>query len=807
MTNTAAPLSSPSRPSSSGLKALDKVLASLGRSKDFEKADAAGTPDEQLADQLVMLSAAELDEARLQKETGALESLISTWRTRCVNARLQEEQQWLKNMDMYMGRHFTSWSTTEKRMKSAPNANNEVRIPVSFIQPVCRTELAKTSSSHPIATVLPASNDNDDILAARAGEQVWGYFYDVTRFQHRVFNPTNFWRTITGNGFAKVFYDQHKEDKAATEAAMREWRAAQAEQAKAVDFATDPMMGMPLITPAPPKPKPEPIMGAVDARMVTPFHLLVPDLAEEDIQEQEYVLHQYTIGREKAKAIYGKFMPEGWMPSVVSPSSIMDLHRLGLEAGNPAREDATLVVEAWIKPNVTPLLPKGGLVVLVDGRIVSMSRDGMPYSHGEFPFHHVTGVPTGRFYRKSVIEPLIPLQNEVNRTFAQLIQYKNLAVLSQFFYRAGSLDPTKIRPKPGQYIPVTLGFEYPTPVPLSNLPTYIPDLMASIKAHVDDISGQHQVSRAISPGADTAASAISILREADDDFLSPTIDSIEAFMESVGRHALALMAQFWEEPRLVKVTGDSESVSARTLTGAEFATGTDIRVQAGSGLPESKSARIATITEWITAGIIPANVGLKAMESGTLGRVYRQLQIDEDQAEYENVEMEAVTEEEYLAWEQEQQQMLAPGLGMPGAEPGFEGLEDPAFGMDAPIPSGPEAAPPAGPPADPTDPAAADPMADPMAMPAPPIFYPINEFDNDPVHLQVHERQLKSQAYKTWPTWKQNILLDHWRAHVSAGQAKLAMNMAAEANAAATSGAAEELEDGQNGQAPAANAA
>jgi hypothetical protein len=697
---------------------LAKIVDRI-RSRDFTAlpAEAETATDMEL---LVMLSDQELRRAREEDQVKALVSQVMSWRQLCASARLPYESIWMKSIDMYEGRQFTRYDSTSRRMKEEILPDGRVRIPMNVCQSTMRTEMAKTSSSHPMASVQPASNDDADLLAARAGEAAWEWFYAEQKIQSTVMNQANYWRAITGNGFMKTFYDSSAEDTAAKAAAMRAWT-----QQQQTNQQLPGAFGV-LSIQAPPRA----VFGKVTATPVSPFHLYVPVLAEPDIQKQPYVIQLAYIPKERAKLVYGTSMPADWDPATVDATEIFEINAPGASLTSTTTTDLVRVTETWIKPGITPWLPEGGLVVIVDNQLVALSKNGLPYEHGEFPYQHIYTVETGRFYRMSVLEAIIPLQNELNRIFAQLIEYKNLATAPMFFYRQGSVNVERIRTRPGTYIPVQFGAEFPQAVPLPQLPSYVLELINAIKTALDDISGQHQVSRAISPGADTAASAISILREADDDYLANTIDSIEAAIEGMARQSVALMVQFWAEPRLVKVTGPSESVSAKMLTKSEIASGTDIRVTVGTGLPQSRSARLAIVTEWMDKGYVPPEIGLKAIEAGTLGKLFKTMQVDEDQAERENVKMmDLITRVEYDGWAAEQ------------------GLQDPMTGQ----PVMPEA------------------KVDPMTgVPVPtPSMVPVNDFDNHMVHIEVIERAMKSQQYEGLEQWRKDMMLAHREAHIA----------------------------------------
>lgn len=681
------------------------------------------------ADSIVGIVGDELEKMRQANELGALERRVNEMYTACRNARRMDEIQWYKNIDMYQGRQFTSWNDSQERMVEPARLPHQPRIAVNFIEPIVRTEMAKTGGSKPMATVSPASNDMDDILAAQAGESIWEWLYSTEKFQTRVFVPANWWRTVTGLGFIKTYYDTSTVDPAAKAGAIKAAKEA-AQQAQKQAEQQAQATGIPALTQPAQSVTVQVAAGKIAIDPVTPFNFLVPDMAEPDLQRQPYVLHVYTRNAEQAKMIYGDSLPAGESLSTVASNEIINLTHLGIRGGNPAKPDSVLIIEAWIKPGFVRELPKGGLVILVGGKIVQLHNEGIPYEHGEYPFAMLTGIESGRFVRKSVIESLVGLQDELNLTYAQIIKRKNMASNPQFFYQDKSLDPRKVTSRPGLFIPIKLGMKFPESVPITEAPAYVQNLIDRIRSHVEDISGQHQATRGEAIGANTAASAYAMLQESDDNYLSTTFQSIEAALEQTGRHGLALAVQYWDEPRLVRVVGMDGAFDSQLIKGADIASGTDLRVESGTGLPVSKAAKVATVTEWMEKGIIPVDIGLEVIEMGTLGKLFDRVKVDREQASRENIEMRDLDVETVKAFFAQQQQAT-------------EAFQQNAIQQGA-------------------DQATIDAAMQQQPMPG---FYPIGWMDNDPVHIQIHKDYAKSQAFKTLPPEIQQVYERHTQDH------------------------------------------
>ena len=631
---------------------------------------------------------------------------------KCKSARKVEENDWYLQLAFYNGYQYHDWRTVAGKQGLVEEANPSMlpRITVNRIEPIIRTEIAKTTSQQPSASVVPASNDEEDLLSATAGEQVWQSVYDNNHFQTEILQKAEFWRAITGNGFIKCFWD----------GSIQNFDARKTQ---------DPLSGEKKILRIPAS------KGDVKYEVVSPFHLFVPDLSEEDLEKQPYIFNVYTKTEQYVKNTFKNVLPKDFKPTKVTSSEIQDAALLDLRGVDNAKPDSVLVIEMWIKPNQTEWLPKGGLITIVDTEIVQYSDSGIPYHHGQFPFAHLHGVQNGKFYRRSVIKSLIPLQREYNRTRSQIIHAKNLMAKPQMMYQEGSVDARKVTARAGVWIPVRPGFQYPTPVPIQPLPNYVIQEIQQLHTDFEDLSGQHQISRGDNGGV-TAATALAYLGERDDAYLTTIFNSIEAGVEKMAKQALSLFVQYVDDKRLVKITGDDGSFDAMMLSGADIASGTDIRVESGSALPTSKAARQALVTEWMKMGFISPEDGLRVLEMGMLKQYYNTIKIDENAAQRENLMMKKITEEMAAQYESEWNNGAAQGD------------------------------------IDKLDPNTGEPLQ------VPPVVN-VNDWDNHAVHVEVHNRFRKSQSYQALPDVAKAEFQKHISIHeqILQKQAELQMMM------------------------------
>jgi hypothetical protein len=236
----------------------------------------------------------------------------------------------------------------------------------------------------------------------------------------------------------------------------------------------------------------------------------------------------------------------------------------------------------------------------------------------------------------------------------------------------------------------------------------------------------------------TAATAIAYLGERDDAYLTTIFNSIEAAVEKLARQALTLFVQYVKNDRLIKTVGSDGSFDALMLSGADIASGTDIRVESGSALPTSKSARQALITEWMKMGFISPQDGLRVLEMGMLKQYYNLIKIDENQAQRENLMMKRLTAEEIDKYYQEWD--MAVQNGDPSK---FAPNPDPATGQQIPLD-------------------------------APPVIS-AHDYDSHAIHIEIHNRFRKSQSFDLLPPEVKAEFQKHIQSHQQALQSQMMM--------------------------------
>lgn len=555
--------------------------------------------------------------------TPEIKKEIAYWNSQFDRAKsLREpfEKQWLLNLAFYFGKQYVIWTPqssalANQTLTEPPAPKHRVRVVANKVKPAVRRELTKLIKNEPHFYVSPASNEPTDVASAKIGESLAEYYLDVLNY-NRVRRSATFWMLICGTSFMKHYVTP----------AMNE-------------------MGQPTVK--------------LELDSITPMHIFVPLIQEETVDKQPFIIHGRAIPVETVESSYNVKIKADI--AVTTPPLEAKLHNaLGIRSSNTeAPKDMCFAKEIWVQP--CKKYPDGALLVIVNDQLVHVaqnveqleetpvleaaegetysrnwSQSAFPFEHGQYPFAKIDHIPAGRFYNSSVIDDLIPLQVEYNKTRSQIIESKNRMALPQRYYEKGSLDPGKVTSEPGLMIPINPGFNYPKASEMPSLPNFVMQELDRTLSDMDDNTAQYEVAKGRTPPGVEAASAIAYLQEENDSILHSTVASIEEATVKLGRQILSNVQQFVPNEELLEIVTRNNSIEAEQFKGKNLKTAVDLRIEAGSMAPKSSAARQAFITELMKLGIIPAEKGLRYLQLNETNRLYEELQVDAKAAQREN---------------------------------------------------------------------------------------------------------------------------------------------------------------------------
>lgn len=624
-----------------------------------------------------------LEKFRTTKDSQALVAWVREQHTRSSQARTTKVLQWRENLFFFFGHQYIERlrASTESGLRDTfltpQRIQGRERITVNRTRSFVRTEMSKFLTSIPQAVAVPATAEDQDVRAAYAAEQAWLSISEL-RKHRQFFTKAAWWMCLSGNGFVKQWWDPNC-----------------------------------LYDPTNPEDR-----GDIKFGALTPFNLFVPDLREQEIEDQPYIEIVYKKPVEWCYYYYGDALKGvDIKASTSSANSILEEGYLNLAAGQSV-PDSVLVYEAWIKPGATKLMPEGGVVILIDETLVAVYREGLPYTHHQYPVTKYEHIPSGTFYADSPLVDTNGLQREYNQWRSRLNDYVKKMSAPQILAQKGAVVPQKWTNEAGVIVEYKPGYPPPTPLQLTPLPQHVMDQQQVILQDIEDITGQHQVSKGTAPPGVTAGTAISYLQEKDDAYNMVAYQSIEDGHEKTASQTIALFVQYVDLKRKIKVVGADGAFDTIMLQGSDVANGTDIRVQRGSAVGESQAAKEAKVMDMFSMGLIDQPTALKLLEVGGAQKVLDTLNVAEKKAQRENTKMKSLTPE-IMA---QHQQAWGESLALEG---------DPTLGNPSGVvPEGELAGPP-------------------QPEPTPPPVVQVDNFDIHEVHIDVHDRFRMGQEYES----------------------------------------------------------
>lgn len=511
---------------------------------------------------------------------------------------------------MFFGKQYVMWTsnlsattntTGIMRLYEPPAPPWRVRLVVNKVRPMIRRELGKLTKEKPQPFVIPATTDDDDLAAARAAEAIFEHLARTLNLNASC-RQAFFWMCLCGTSFMKDWYDPDDRDA-------------------------------------------DGVQGKICIEPVNPFTLFAPDLQEQNLENQPYVIHVLSKSAEWVKKAYNIDIAA----DTDKGGGILEQRFLAAMGLIELPKEYVTVNEVWIKPCAK--FKDGALIVWAGGQILNVHQ-GWPWGYRDFPFTKFDHIPSGQFYADSVIPDIIPLQKEYNRTRSQIIEAKNRMSKPQLAAPRGSIDPSKITSEPGLIVFYTPGFSAPVPIALVPIPGYVIEEIHRCQEDMDDISGQRDVTKGQAPPEVSAASSIGFLQEQADSMISQTITGIEEGVAQIGTHMLTHVKMFWNAQRTIRTLGENNTFEVQMFNNSSINGNTDLNIQAGSAMPRSTAAKQAFITEMMDKGWITPQQGLRYLDMAETNRMYEELQVSARQAQRENLRLMAGEELPVNTWDE-----------------------------------------------------------------------------------------------------------------------------------------------------------
>ena len=520
------------------------------------------------------------------------------------------EQQWAINIAYLTGNQWIAFDKSSRKIVEKPKENWEERVTINRIRPIIRTELAKITKSKPQFNVISASNEEEDIDAAKVGTQVLDFIWRNSNMDEKRFKIA-LWQITTGTGIKKTFWNDKLGDEAQLNTLDEQGEFALDEQGQEVMQSQK--------------------LGDIDNSVVSPFNFRFDPSATE-FEEAKWCVEDILRTTDEVMETYGvEVSPDGGLSSTnLFNGMLANINGQQTDYKPIKVKNGVIVKEYWELKSVKH--PKGRHITIANGKLLQYEDnpyDRLPY----FLFAH--NLVPGRVHGSSNIEDLIPIQKEYNKTRTQRRLNQTRTGNQRMLVEANSLldEPTN---EPGEIVEYRLNKNPPQWEQPPSEPGHIQAELELQLRDFEDVSGIHEVSQGNAPSGVKSGIAISFLQEQDETKFGPIIHNVESTYEKWAQFVLVLIQKNYIEPRMIKIVGKNNQVEVKEFQGSDLKGNTDVKVIAGSAMPKSTAARQDFVLNlWDKKIISDPQKALKLLEFGAIEEVFEDLSIDVNQAKAE----------------------------------------------------------------------------------------------------------------------------------------------------------------------------
>ncbi len=405
-------------------------------------------------------------------------------------------------------------------------------------------------------------------------------------------------------------------------------------------------------------------VGDVRGYIIDPADFFPDDPTNPDIQSQPGITISERRPLSEVKEFYGKFAP-GVVATLEGSMGTSDTQVYDQQKVEPSETKYVDVLHRWwkVKKDYDTTL---NYAVVCQGKVIR--REEGIYKHGLYPFAAFNWYPRKKcFFGQPEAADLINNQKEHNRLDGMMLLAAYNTAMPKMRYKEGVVDPRDLNNDPGAVIKNTgavndWGVDYLQP---PNMPAYPVQMRDSLVTGMRESTGAHEAWQGQAPSKDLNASAIMALQEAAGVRIRSIQRRFYAAVEDIGRLWLAHWKEFYEEARLIRITGPDNQEGFAWFRGTDYADMEfDVQVKAGSGSPYSKALYMANLDKMLQGQVItpqeylelvPEDVFPKAQEL-----IAKRQALQQQQAMAQQQQMAA--EQQAMGGPQSPQGMMGPQL-------------------------------------------------------------------------------------------------------------------------------------------------
>ncbi len=492
--------------------------------------------------------------------------------------RLSLERQWQLNINFMMGNQYSYIASNGSLREDDKQYFWQEKEVFNHIAPIVETRISKISASTPNVTVVPATTDESDIESAKLSKEILSSVYNRLNIADIQKSATT-WCEICGTVFYKVLWNTNSGKTVAI-----------SEKGQAIKE------------------------GDVRVEVVTPFEIFPDNLSTERLEDVKSLIYARAENVEDIKREWGVDVDSEKVYSFTLDSNVSNLGGLGYDAhinkiANTEMSNHAVVIERYVQPTMDR--PNGRLTIVAGNKLLF---DGdLPYINDElntrtFPFvKQVSNYLPGNFFGVSIVDRLIPLQRAYNAVRNRKHEYFNRSVLNVLAVEDGSVDTDALELdglSPGKVLVYRQGSKIPEVVENPKLNIDFNEEEERLLSEFKTVSGvSDMMTDSYAKYTNLSGVALELLAEQDNERLATAIDSAKLAIKTIAKYILRLYKQFAKMPRLLKITGENNSVKMFYWSNNEICSD-DVVFDASTDITDSLGQKRTMLLDLIKQGLM-----------------------------------------------------------------------------------------------------------------------------------------------------------------------------------------------------------
>jgi len=520
-----------------------------------------------------------------------------------ITLRRPFERRWLIVLSFLAGKQYVFYNESAEMLQQVLLRKGKIRIVDNKLLPRYRKQVSRLIKNSPNVTVVPSSNDQEDIEAARKGTKFLKHFWRNAKMKKKV-RELGGWIYGTGNGYLSDAWDPMKgPTRLDTESGELEYE------------------------------------GDVTCGVWSPFEVGFPisGLGDTDLHDFPWMIRMKYRGLEYLASHYER---GGDVKNEQRAPGTLDVAMLWNPSGDMATEvEGATLMELYIKPNVE--FPKG--LFLAGANKVILAKSIYPFNHYHMEQFKDIEIP-GVFYGMATSEAAIWLQKIHNRTLSDIVEFNKTMARGKYLVPRGSkmeVEPDDTHGQKLLYTPV-MGHK-PEIMDLKGLPATYDKALMLVAQGLMELYHQHEVTQGTNKSDIRSGDMVELLLESDDMGNIPTHAVFEESLEACLHRVLLRVQKGYSTERMIKISGEGNSYEVLSFKGADLKDNTDVFVKQESSLPDSRVVRNKRVMGRYEAGLYgnaqdPAvqRKVLRMLDDAIVEDIYGETQLDEQNANVEN---------------------------------------------------------------------------------------------------------------------------------------------------------------------------